>query len=165
MKDRLADFAELIESAFDAWSRGEEPVMPAAPEVSGPVERARLARSLAKLAEWPRRAWGLGQRLGLAEPVGRGEAAPLLRAACRALAAGVARLEKDPEGAAHAAAEARTAATAVERMRREAGKSSPEGAVDSIKQDSFLKAYSSAADAVERAAVDLAAAAAAVPRG
>jgi hypothetical protein len=165
MKDRLADFADLLEPAFDAWSRGEEPASPAAPEVAGPVERARLARSLAKLAEWPRRAWGLGFRLGLAEPIGRGEAAPLLRTACRALAAGVARLEKDPEGAARAAAEARTAATAVERMRREAGRSSPAGAVDSIKQDSFLKAYSSAADAVERAAVDLAAAAAAVPRG
>ena len=162
MTDELAAFAGNLEPVFDAWSRGEEPASPAAPRIEAPVERARLARSLSKLAQWPARTWSLERRLGDPPSPSRDEAASLLAAACRSLAAGVEALDKDAEEAARRAAEARSAAAGLEKLRLEAVRGAlPSAPLPAMKAESFLNAYSTAADAVERAAVDLAAAAAA----
>jgi hypothetical protein len=126
------------------------------------LELARLARSLEGLAGWPARAIRLAERAGLSAEPGRERVAALLVKAGRSLSEGAACLPDDPDGAARAAAQALAAANAVERERSESAKKSlDEPALASIRLGSMRESYSRAADAVERAAADLASAAAA----
>jgi hypothetical protein len=167
----LHERARALVAALEAWSRGTDapppgfPVLAAAPlrEAGLPaLELARLARSLEAFAAWPARAARLVERAGAAPDLYRERVAALLVRAGRSLAEGVALLPADPDGAARAAADALAAANAVERERAESAKSGlDEPALASLRRGSLLQSYSRAADAAERAAADLASAAAA----
>lgn len=155
--------AEKAEGRFADWQRGGELPAVAPPEgEEKEVGRDRLRRSLLRLLKQPDEIAGLRLRLGAAEAPSEAEMGRALSSGCASLRAGISRLEDgDVEAAGRFAAEARASANTVEAVRRASlGPAAERPPLEAMKLEAVLAAYSRAADALERAALDLAACAA-----